>query len=363
MRQETMMQETMIDQVGLVLHYEITMACNLECLHCFNGVQIGKHKSGATERPLPDIMEIGHKFVEAGASKVLFTGGEPLMRPQIVIALGTFLSKHNIGIGFVSNGTLIDANLVRWFKEVQVKDFVISLHSPDADLHDDIVGVKGSFQRTLKGVRLLVEAGLGEYIRINMVVNKKNLHQIINMGKFVASLGLKSLSAARIIPPWTSSAVDHLLLSRDDARDIFRSLSTVRKEFGLNVDTVGGFPHCLGIQIEGLPRRSACTAGTSGGITVGPEGDVRPCALMPFVCGNLLVEKFGAAWDRMSPWRNGVFVPKQCHKCSAYHVICDGGCRVTAHYGGDLAGVDMHADLLFSECFLQIKESEENYYV
>lgn len=358
----------MLDQSGLVLHYEITMAYNLECAHCFNGVQTGGLRDKVKEPSLENVIEIGRKFVNTGARKVLFTGGEPLARPHIVIALGTFLSENNIGIGLVSNGTLITPDLVKWFKEIGMKDFVISLHSPDSNLHDDIVGVKGSFERTLMGVRLLVGAGLGEYVRINMVVSKKNLHQVIQMGELVASLGLKSLSTARIIPPWTGSTIDHLLLSRDEARDIFRSLSTVRKKLGLEVDTVGGFPHCLGIQIEDLPRRSACTAGTSGGITIGPEGDVRPCALMPFVYGNLLIEEFKAAWDRMAPWRNGAFIPKICRTCSAYRIVCDGGCRVTAHHRGDLAGRDMHVDSLFSAYFLHKKvnadlSSEEANYV
>jgi len=343
----------MLDQSGLVLHYEITMACNLKCVHCFNGVQTCGLRNKVKEPSLETVLEIGRKFVGAGAHKVLFTGGEPLTRPHIVTALGTFLREHNVGIGVVSNGTFITSDWAKWFREIEMKDLVISLHSPDPNLHDEIVGVKGSFERTVKGVQFLVDAGLSEYVRINMVVNKRNLHQVTQMGELVATLGLKSLSVARVIPPWASSTIDHLLLNRDEARDIFRRLSTVRRELGLEVDAVGGFPHCLGIQIENLPRRSACTAGTSGGITVGPEGDVRPCALMPFVYGNLLIEDFKSAWDRMAHWRNGTFAPKVCHACSAYREVCDGGCRVIAHHEGDLSGPDMHADLLFSAYFLR----------
>jgi pyruvate-formate lyase-activating enzyme len=134
--------------------------CNLQCTHCINA-------SGPRDPWLPsmDADEVRRHVREAaalGVREVYFTGGEPLLHPDIVPLLAFALALAPTTV--LTNGTLIDEAMAdalaalaagaRYALEIRV-----SLDDPDRGRNDAIRG-RGAFDRALRAIRRLDARGL-----------------------------------------------------------------------------------------------------------------------------------------------------------------------------------------------------------
>lgn len=133
---------------------EITNKCNLSCVHCFNN-------SGD---PLPnelttqEILSLIDVLSSVGVHQITFTGGEPLVHPDLFEII-EHARKSPMSVDIFTNGTLITKKMIKKFKELHIRRFIISIDSVDASIHDRFRGRKGALEKTLQGITLLKEAG------------------------------------------------------------------------------------------------------------------------------------------------------------------------------------------------------------
>jgi len=300
---------------------------------------LGPTKSSSVSKE--NALAIADKIVEAGIQTIVISGGEPTTQPDIVLEVGEHLKKHGKKVSVITNGTLITDELACELARLDIEVFV-SLTAPFELLHDETVGKKGAYKKTIHGIHLLVEKGVRT--GINMVVTQKNKTMIQEMGSLAVSLGVGAFSASRMIPPWGiySDEIRSLLLDRSDVRRMFQDLRIVRQSTNLLIYTQSCYPLCLMADFSAPIHLKYCSIGGPA-LAIGPKGEIRPCALMPQVCGNVLVEGFGPALERMISWRVEALAPPECQTCQVFEQ-CKGGCRITAHYNGNVSGLDMHAD-------------------
>lgn len=125
-----------------------------------------------------------------GVIGIKLTGGEPLLHPRIEEILN-IVEAQRISLSIETNGILCAPGLSD--KIARCKDaFVsVSLDGTNAETHDWVRGVPGSFEKALAGIRNLVAAGLKP--QIIMTVLNKNRDQIEQMAKLAASLGAGSV--------------------------------------------------------------------------------------------------------------------------------------------------------------------------
>jgi 12,18-didecarboxysiroheme deacetylase len=154
-----------------VVVWNITKACNLKCVHCYAQAKPGPAPDElTTEEGLALIDDLA----EFGAPVILFSGGEPLMRPDL-----TTLIKHAVSKGMraviSTNGTLITEDKAEELKELGLSYVGISLDGLE-DVHDRFRGVKGAFNDAINGIRNCKKVGLK--VGLRFTINKRNASEI-----------------------------------------------------------------------------------------------------------------------------------------------------------------------------------------
>lgn len=322
--------------------WEITMACNLACRYCYNMFQVERPTSHVASISRDEALVVADRIVEAGIKTVVISGGEPLVWPALVIEVGTLLRQKGLEVSVITNGTLLTEKLAQQLRHAGVQVFV-SLTAPIESLHDDLVNKRGAYRKTVSGIGALVNEGVPT--GINMVVTQRNKDLVQEMGFFAAEIGVKAFSASRLIPPWGSRGnieIERLLLDRVDVKKMFYDLRIVRQRTNLPIFTQSCYPLCLMADFDASSSLKYCSIGGPA-LAIGANGEIRPCALMPQICGNVLTEGFGPSLARMARWRIDALAPSECKDCRIFE-ICKGGCRIAAHFDGNIAGLDMHAN-------------------
>lgn len=155
---------------NIPLHFSLSLTnnCNLRCIHCLRLTGEKKELSTAEVKNI-----IGQLSAE-GCLYLTLTGAEPFLRKDILEIAG-FAREKGFALRFLSNGTFIDKKILARLKGLNC-ELRISLYGNTARTHDAITGVKGSFDKTIKGFRLLESAGIP--FDIAVVVIRENFFEI-----------------------------------------------------------------------------------------------------------------------------------------------------------------------------------------
>jgi len=147
------------------LRISVTDKCDLGCVYCVPG-----GKPGASARQdnmdFDEAVRVVRAAVALGVRKVRLTGGEPLLRPDIVDLVRAFSGAGVSDLSLTTNGLRLD-ELARPLMEAGLRRLNISLDSMDPERYRRITG-GGELSRALGGIRAAEETGLNP-VKINMV--------------------------------------------------------------------------------------------------------------------------------------------------------------------------------------------------
>jgi len=153
-----------------VIVWNITKRCNLKCVHCYAQAKLNATDQISTEQA----KEILKDLAGFGVPVVLFSGGEPLMREDLVE-----LAKYAVELGMraviSTNGTLITRQKARELKQVGLSYVGISIDGME-EVHDNFRGVKGAFKKAMEGVYNCQQEGLK--VGLRFTINKRNYTEI-----------------------------------------------------------------------------------------------------------------------------------------------------------------------------------------
>ena len=325
--------------------WEITRNCNLRCMHCFSN----SGNQGSNELKINEIKKIIDDLAKRKIFYIDFTGGEPLLRPDIFEILN-YTSGKKISFSLSTNGYLVNEEIVELLKRTNVFQVQISIDGIDK-VHDRFRGVNGSFQQALKAIRLLKDAEIG--VTISTTANKTNLNQISNIIDLAMNIGATAFKTTLFMPVGRGkSNQPSLNLERDDVR----RLAILMKEKGAEVKgrlrlyTNSTYPWLLEERGCAAPTwmRSdniSCAAGNSS-IFVTSDGNVVPCPfLRELTMGNLLRDSFNQIWESNVLDTFRLLRPEdlkgKCGNCEYNGFECYGGCRAAAlAYNGDILAED-----------------------
>jgi len=172
------------------LRIAINHICNFNCIYCHNEGEISEFSThGLTPEQIRDVVSVAAHF---GINKVKITGGEPLLRKDIVEIVKAINSVSGIkDISLVTNGSFLE-QYAKPLKDAGLKRVNVSLSSPNQETYMRITRVKNPeiFHRVLRGIKKAKEVGLSP-IKVNMVVLKDiNEHQILDMIKLAKELNV-----------------------------------------------------------------------------------------------------------------------------------------------------------------------------
>src|SRR3990172_1760515 len=151
-----------------IVVWNITRACNLKCVHCYNDSGVGKpFKDISTEKA----KEVLDDLAQFGVPSVLFSGGEPLMR-QDLFELIEYAGGKGLRTVISTNGTLITKEKAAMIKERGVSYVGISLDGI-GEINDKFRAVKGAFDKAVVGIRNCQAAGVR--IGLRLTLTQKNV--------------------------------------------------------------------------------------------------------------------------------------------------------------------------------------------
>ena len=144
-----------------VVVWNVTSRCNLSCTHCYAATQ-GQPDELSTQEALAVI----DGLAAFGCPVLLFSGGEPMIRPDIM-TLAQYAANKGLRVVFSTNGTLIDAERAAEIKAIGASYAGISIDGMQ-EVHDRFRVCPGAFQKSLAGIRYCREAGVKVGLRVTM---------------------------------------------------------------------------------------------------------------------------------------------------------------------------------------------------
>src|SRR4026207_475654 len=169
---------------------KINYGCNLKCEMC-------KHWRETREPPISmdRFKEVITELGELGCKKIHFSGGEPMLRPQLP-DLVEYATGLGIRVTMTTNGTLVDKVKAKRLVERGLRGVNISIDSPIRKMHEKIRGVEGCFKTTAKAVELFQRyKHKGKLtIRINTVVSRTNYHTLLTLPDLAHELGADGIN-------------------------------------------------------------------------------------------------------------------------------------------------------------------------
>lgn len=165
----------------------LTKPCNLHCSYCHGEGEDRNAESYAREMSCEEVVRIVRIAVGLGISRVKLTGGEPLLRKDILEIVKGIASIPGLEeLSMTTNGTLL-APLAKKLRTNGLKRVNISLPTIDGETYCKLTG--GKLEDVLKGVKAAVEADLNP-VKLNMLILKGvNDHQVPGMIDFARETG------------------------------------------------------------------------------------------------------------------------------------------------------------------------------
>ncbi|MDX2380982.1 MAG: mycofactocin radical SAM maturase [Acidimicrobiia bacterium] len=311
----------------ICLTWELTYACNLDCIHCLSSSgRRDPHELTTLQakRVLDELVELQVFYINIG-------GGEPMIRRDFFELL-EYSIANEIGVKFSTNGAFIDAQNARRLAAMDYLDIQISLDGIDAPTNDAVRGA-GSYDTAIRAMTHLRDADFGPF-KISVVVTRHNVAQLDEFKALADSFGAQ-LRVTRLRPSGRGADSWHdLHPTNAQQREIYEWLLA----HGENVLTGDSFFHLNALGDELLPGLNLCGAGRVVCL-IDPVGDVYAC---PFVLHDEF--KAGSVHDPggfTNVWRESDLFRElrepqsagACASCGSYDA-CQGGCMAAKFFTG-----------------------------
>lgn len=237
-------------------YLHVTKACNLRCVYCYFSAGKAMEKELSTEEMLSVLRDV----YLLDPKRVVFTGGEPLLRKEILELAQAF---KTMGSGkqlcLTSNGTLINeensSDLIENFDEIR-----ISIDGPE-EINDAMRG-KGTYEKVMKALKCLTKAG-GDPV-IFITVTSLNLPYLRDFMDFLLRKGISKLHVSPL-----------KLAGRAKEDKMLSGLEEIRR-------TVEEFWYqTFGLRLK-TEKKEVFNCGVGRFLTVYPDGSVYPCHLLAF---------------------------------------------------------------------------------
>jgi radical SAM protein with 4Fe4S-binding SPASM domain len=296
----------------------VTYRCNLNCDFCYVGDKEYKELSTS------DVKKILFKILrEAQIPSVSFTGGEPLMRNDIV-ELVAYASGIGMWTNLITNGTLLDPVIIGKLRNAGLSSAQVSLEGADARMHDALAGCCGAFEKTVAGIRYLQDAGIP--VHTNTTVSRYNLPYLKEIVRFVKKEGLSRLSMNLCIPCGAAVNKPHIWVSYEEIGDHIKEVKHFADNEGLRFMWYSPVPVCMFNPIaHGLGNKSC--AAITGLLSIDPQGNIIPCSSWRMPVASLLRRPFQDIWESefLAYFKNRDYAPEQCRSCVDLD-LCKGAC-------------------------------------
>ncbi len=340
-----------------VVVWNATRRCNLRCVHCYSS---SRNIPYSNELSTEEGKKLISDLAAFGSPVLLLSGGEPIIRKDLP-DLARYAVDKGMRVVISTNGTLITKKLAAVFREIGLSYIGVSLDGI-GPTHDRFRGVKGAYERTLRGIRISRDAGIKVGIRFTM--NKRNADDIPAVFDLIEAEDIPRACFYHLVYSGRGSDLIREDLSHsetrkvvdlimDRTRGLFRSGKP--KEI-LTVDNHADGPYVYLRLLKEDPKRAAevlklmkMNQGNSSGVGIGCvswDGEVHADQFWRNISfGNVRQRPFSEIWQDTSNDLMRKLKDKKLHvtgRCAAcrWLDVCGGNFRARAESTGNLWGAD-----------------------
>lgn len=320
------------------LQFELTSRCNERCIHCY--IPNGKKNAGF-DMSFERFKYILDQYAEMGGLQVTLSGGEALMNKDIAKIL-LYCREKDMQISLLTNLISLKKELIPILKDVNLSLIQVSLYSMDAEKHDSITTMKGSFEKTKTAIEKLHNADIP--VQISCPIMKANKDGYDEVMKYAQRLRMKAQTDYIMMAQAdlnTSNLANRI--SIEETEKVIRDI--MENDVDYQTETLAQEP-LSSISEEEFAEMSLCGAGLND-LCVTVNGDIYPCAgWQGFVVGNVFRESLKEIWEH-SPKLEQIRKIKQkdfpkCLKCEARDFCNMCLVRNYNESGGDMFKINEH---------------------
>jgi radical SAM protein len=323
----------------LMFYYEVTLACDLVCLHCRASAQPAPHPDELTTEQALALVDQVATFPRR--PNLVLSGGDPLKRHDLtrIIEHATAAGLH---VALTPSATpLATREALERVQQAGVRALGISLDGADAATHDAFRGWEGSFRRTME---MLDDARrLGLPVQVNTTVTSRNVRQIDAMAELLADRGIAMWSVFFLVP--VGRGVEQQRIAPEEYEQVFARLwhHSQEKPFAIKTTEAphyrrfvlqhGGNP-LAGSHDKTAPKVARGPLGVGDGkgvMFVSHVGEIYPAGFLPLCCGRFPHDSPVDVYQRHPTFlalRDPDQLSGRCGRCE-YRRVC-GGSRARA---------------------------------
>ncbi|MFA7148339.1 MAG: putative heme d1 biosynthesis radical SAM protein NirJ2 [Syntrophomonadaceae bacterium] len=320
----------------MLVSWNTTNQCNMFCDHCYREAGARLEDELDTDQAKRLIREIK----KAGFHIMIFSGGEPLMRPDIY-ELGAYATKQGLRAVLGTNGSLITPQVASALKEAGFMAAGVSLDSLEPEKNNAFRKLDRAYELTLEGMKNLKAAGLP--FQVHTTVMDWNVNELEGLTDFAVEIGAMAHHIFFLVPTGRAVNIEEEGLRVAEYEKTIARVMEKQKQVNIEIKPTCAPQFMRVADKKGIPVRFSrgCLAGISYCI-ISPRGDVQPCAYMDIRLGNVKEKAFDEIWQQnamLQELRSAAYKGK-CGICD-YKDRC-GGCRARAYYysGGDYMAED-----------------------
>lgn len=186
------------ERIPLQVAIEVTRRCPLECLHCYNNLPMGDMEAKRRELTKEEHFKMLDELVDLGCFWLLYTGGEIFARKDF-LDIYTYAKKKGFLITLFTNGTIVTEQIADYLVEWRPFGIEITLYGRTRETYEALTAVPGSYDRCLRGIKLLRDRGLP--LKLKTVATSVNKHEVSSMRQFAEEeLGVEFNFDAQVNP-------------------------------------------------------------------------------------------------------------------------------------------------------------------
>jgi Fe-coproporphyrin III synthase len=186
-----------------VVVWNVGRRCNLHCVHCYSD---SSNRAFDGELTTEEGKALIDDLAAFGIPSLLFSGGEPLMRPDIFELIG-HARLRGLRTTLSTNGTLITPEVARWLRDLEMGYVGISLDGI-GKINDMFRGHKGAFDKAVTGFRNCKAAG--QRVGLRMTLTKRNCESLEEIFDFIEAEGIERACFYHLVYSGRGSQKDEL---------------------------------------------------------------------------------------------------------------------------------------------------------
>jgi len=246
-------------KIPLVVGWAITNRCNYQCKYC------SRWKKKTKELSTKQILLIIDELKQLGCQRVVFTGGEPLLRDDMGLIVN-YCKENDLTVGINSNGSLFKERI----DEIKnIDSLTLSLDGPEKI--NDSLRVRGSYKNVIDAIETAKKNSIN--VSLTTVVSKLNLSYLKDILKIAEKYGIL-VYFQPVSMVYAYNELKELKCPPDKYKKLIDEMITLKKKGNKQIgNSVPGLRH---LRDWPKPKKIKCAAGIVR-CRIEPNGDVYPC--------------------------------------------------------------------------------------